>query len=147
MKKTLEQYGPLGARVSLALIFLVSGVSKLADPGAVAGYIAAKGLPLATLLAVSAGVLEVAGGLLVLLGLRARWGALALAAFLVPTTLIFHNPIGLEGMAAQMETIQLMKNLAIMGGLLAIGAFGPGSLSLDPMLARTLERRRRIEQS
>lgn len=134
--KALEQYGPLAARVLLATIFLVSGFGKLADPGASAGYIASHGLPLATLLAVGAGLLEVAGGALVLLGFRARWGALALAAFLIPTTFIFHNPVGLEGMEAQMQLIHAMKNLAIIGGLVSIAAFGSGAFSLDTSRAR-----------
>lgn len=146
MKTTLEKFGPLGARSLLALIFIMSGFSKLSDPAATGEYIASMGLPMPALLAVAAGALELAGGLLVFLGLRARWGALALAAFLVPTTVIFHNPAGLEGMAAQMQTIQVMKNLAIMGGLLAVASFGSGALSLDSVIARRKESRHAIEQ-
>lgn len=130
-----DQLGPLAGRSALALIFIVSGLGKLADPAATGAYIASKGLPLATLLAVLAGALELAGGLSVALGARARWGALALAAFLVPVTIIFHNPAGLEGMAAQMEMVQVFKNLAILGGLLTVASLGAGPLSLDSRLA------------
>lgn len=143
MKKTLEQYGPLGARVLLALIFVMSGFSKLGDPTATAGYIASKGLPAGMFLAVAVGALEIAGGVSVLLGLWARVGALALAVFLVPATIIFHNPAGLTGMQAQMEMIQVMKNLAIMGGLLAVAAFGSGAYSLDAKWAARRQARRR----
>lgn len=132
--KTLDRFGPLAARVAIALMFLSSGLFKLADPASTGGYIASKGLPLGTFLAVAAGVFELAGGASVLLGLRARWGALALVAFLIPVTFVFHNPWGLQGMAAQLEMIQVMKNLAIAGGLLAIAAFGSGPVSLDARL-------------
>lgn len=135
LQRSLDQYGPLAGRSALALLFIVSGLGKLADPATTGAYIASKGLPLATLLAVLAGAIEVAGGLSVILGARARWGALALAAFLVPVTIIFHNPAGLEGMAAQMEMIQVFKNLAILGGLLTVASLGAGPVSVDSRLA------------
>jgi putative oxidoreductase len=135
VEKSLDTFGPLAARVALALIFVMSGFAKLADPAATAGYIASKGLPLASLLAVLAATLELAAGLALVLGAKTRWAALALAAFLVPVTLIFHNPAGLEGMAAQMQMIQLLKNLSILGGLLAVASFGPGRISVDARLA------------
>jgi putative oxidoreductase len=132
----LEKYGPLAARASLALIFLLSGFGKLAALGSTAGYIASKGLPAPALLAMTAALVELVGGASVLLGWKARWGALALIAYLVPVTLLFHNPAGLEGMAAQMEVIQFLKNLAIAGGLLAVASFGPGQLALEGRRAR-----------
>jgi putative oxidoreductase len=132
----LEKFGPLAARAALALIFLLSGFGKLAAIQSTAGYIASKGLPAPALLAVTAGLVELIGGASLLVGWRARWGALALIAFLVPVTLLFHNPAGLEGMAAQMEVIQFLKNLAIAGGLLSVASFGPGQLSLDGWQAR-----------
>jgi len=135
LSSRFDQLGPLAGRSALALIFIVSGLGKLADPAATGAYIASKGLPLATLLAVLAGALEVAGGLSVALGARARWGAIALAAFLVPVTIIFHNPAGLEGMALQMEMVQVFKNLAILGGLLTVASLGAGPVSLDARFA------------
>ena len=70
------------------------------------------------------------------LGFGTRWAALALAIFLVPATGLFHNPIGLEGAAAQMQWIQVYKNLAIAGGLLAFTAFGAGPLALEARARR-----------
>ena len=98
---------------------------------ATSGYIASKGLPAPMILGVAAGVLELVAGLALLVGFRARYAALALTAFLVPVTIIFHNPIGLAGVEAQMQVIQVLKNLAIAGGLLAIATRGAGALSLD----------------
>jgi putative oxidoreductase len=129
--RTSERYGTLAARVALAAIFLVSGFGKLAGPAGTAAYIASKGLPLPMLAAIGAGVLELAGGLMLLVGLRTRWAAIALAVFLVPVTALFHNPAGLAGMEAQLQVIQVLKNLAIIGGLLSVASWGAGALSLD----------------
>lgn len=126
-----ERYGSLVARGSLAAIFLISGLGKLAGPAGTAAYIASKGLPLPMLFGVLAGVLEIGAGALLLTGVRARYAALALALFLVPVTVIFHNPLGLTGMEAQIQIIQVLKNLAIIGGLLAVTTRGAGALSLD----------------
>jgi putative oxidoreductase len=103
------------ARVLLCLVFLNAVLGKLMGFGAVAGVIAAKGLPLAPLLLVAAMALMAVGSALVICGWKARLGAILLLVFLVPTTLIFHSDV-----ADTMQRIQLLKNLAIMGGLLLV---------------------------
>ncbi|MBI3074401.1 MAG: DoxX family protein [Deltaproteobacteria bacterium] len=138
--KQMEQVAPLVGRILIAVIFIYSGIGKLADPAATAGYIGSKGLPLPMIAAVGAGVVEAVGGLALALGLFARAGAIALIAFMIPTTIIFHNPSGLDEMQARMQTIQLLKNLAIIGGLFAFVAFGAGPLSLDAWRRRASER-------
>ncbi len=75
---------------------------------------------------VAAIAIELAGGLSVLLGYKTRWGAIALTLFLIPATLIFHT-----NFADQMQTIHVMKNLAILGGLLMIIQYGAGRISFD----------------
>ena len=131
---SIERYGSLAARGGLAAIFILSGFGKLTAVAGTAAYIASKGLPAPTLLAVLAGITELGGGLLLLAGLRARAASLLLAAFLMPVTVIFHNPSGLSGMDAQMQVIQLLKNLAIIGGLLTVATRGAEALSLDGVL-------------
>ena len=117
------KYLPLVARTFLAAIFLRSGVSKILGFGATQQQIADMGLPApAAALAVSI-ALEILGSLAVILGVRARWGAVALIAFLIPTTLIFHTSAG--------EWTQFFKNLSILGGLLVVTATGSGPISLD----------------
>lgn len=131
MNSKLEKYGSLIARIAVAAIFIHGGWGKLGALEGTAAHIAAKGLPAAELGALGAALLELGGGLAIAFGIGTRRAALALAIFLVPTTWLFHNPIGLEGAAAAMQIIQVYKNLAIAGGLLALTAFGPGPLALE----------------
>ncbi|RMG94678.1 MAG: DoxX family protein [Deltaproteobacteria bacterium] len=119
------------ARTLLALIFVASGLAKIPGWDRTAAMMAAEGMPWVPLFLVGAIVVEVLGGLSVLFGYRARWGALALAAFLVPTTLIFHDFWTFAGMERQIQMIMFMKNLSIMGGLLFVAATGAGPFSLD----------------
>lgn len=131
MNTNLQHAAALGGRILLALIFIVSGWGKITGFAATAGYIASKGMPLPEVMAAGAIAVEFLGGLALLAGFKARWAALALFLFLIPTTLIFHNPAGLTGQEAQGQMINLMKNLAIMGGMLMVFAFGPGRYSID----------------
>jgi putative oxidoreductase len=103
------------ARVLLCLVFVYSLVGKLTGFAGPAAAIAAKGLPLAPVLLVAAIVLMAAGSALVISGWRSRLGAVLLLLFLVPTTMLFHGDVADAG-----ERIQLLKNLAIVGGLLLL---------------------------
>ncbi len=131
MQTNLQHTTALVGRILLALIFIVSGFSKLTGFEGTAGYIASKGLPLPQLMAAGAIAVELLGGLMIAIGFKARWAALATFLFIIPTTLIFHNPAGLDGAAAQGQFIHLMKNVSIMGGMLLVFAFGPGKFSVD----------------
>ncbi|HEV8717269.1 MAG TPA: DoxX family protein [Candidatus Binatia bacterium] len=129
----LAPYGPLFARILLALIFLLAGISKIGNFSGTQAYMVARGMPATTLLLLSATVIEIGGGLSILLGYKLRLGALLLFLFLIPTTLIFHTAFGgsFPPEQAQLQQAMLLKNLAIMGGLLAIAAQGAGAFSLD----------------
>ena len=131
MNTTQNNVVTLAGRTLLALIFIVSGFGKITGFAGTAGYMASKGMPMAEVLLVGAIAVEFLGGLMLLLGWKARWAALAIFIFIVPATLIFHNPAGLTGQDAQNQMIQVMKNLSIMGGMLMVFAFGPGAWSLD----------------
>jgi putative oxidoreductase len=116
----------LAGRILLAAVFLLSGIGKLAAPGGTQGYIAAAGLPLPPLAFIAAVIVELGGGLLLLLGYRSRLAAVVLAVFSLATAAFFHHDLG-----SQNQFIHFFKNLAIAGGLLQVAAFGPGFLSLD----------------
>ena len=128
MNNAINTNSPVPAigRLLMAAIFLLSGIGKIAAPAATIGYIAAMGLPMPSVAYIGAVVLEVGGGLLLLVGLQARLTALALAVFSVVTGLAFHHAVG-----DQNQMIHLLKNFALAGGLLQVFAFGAGAYSLD----------------
>jgi putative oxidoreductase len=126
-----QAFPVLIARVLLALMFVLAGFGKLAGLEGTAGYIASKGLPMPMVLAVATGVLELVAGAMIIVGWQARWAALALAAFTVVASVIFHNYWAMPAEQQMMQQLMFMKNLAITGGLLALFAFGAGTLSLD----------------
>lgn len=76
--------------------------------------------PWTSLLLLFGTLLELGGGLLVLLGIREKLGAALLLLFLVPTTILFHQFWFIEGSARELQTVMFLKNLAIMGGLIMV---------------------------
>ncbi|RVH38523.1 DoxX family protein [Sinorhizobium meliloti] len=118
-------------RLLLAAMFILSGFGKLGDPSGTIGYIASAGLPLPPVAYAVALAVEIGAGILLVLGHRARWVALILAAFTLASAIGFHTDF-----ADQNQMIHFMKNLAITGGFLQIAAFGAGAFSLDGRAAR-----------
>ncbi|MBE0613995.1 MAG: DoxX family protein [Burkholderiales bacterium] len=131
MNTNVQHSAALAGRILLALIFIISGYGKLKGYDATAAYMASKGLPLVALLLPLTILIELGGGLLIAIGWNARWVAAATFLFLIPVTLVFHNPAGLDAAQAQGQTIQLLKNISIMGGMLGLFAFGPGRFSIE----------------
>lgn len=121
-----QKYTPLLARTAIAVIFIHSGIGKLSDFGATQAQIASAGLPLAPLVTVFTIAFLWVGSLSLILGYKARIGAGLLLAFLIPATLVFHNPI-----VDPTQMIQFLKNLSIIGGLLMVAVYGSGPVSLD----------------
>jgi putative oxidoreductase len=120
-------------RLLLALMFLVSGLNKIADPQGTQQYMAMMGMTWATtVFYLGAIALELTGSLSLLLGYRARTGAWLLFAFMIPATVVFHTDF-----SDQNQMIHFMKNLSVMGGLIYVGLYGAGGLSMDAGLERT----------
>jgi len=113
-------------RLLIAIVFIFSGFGKIMGPEATQGYIASVGLPLPLLSYLLAIVVEIGGGLLLLIGYQTRIIGLVVAAFTIATAVFFHN-----NFADQNQLISFMKNIAITGGLLQVVAFGAGAFSLD----------------
>lgn len=130
MCKLMKQYGPLLGRFCLAIIFIIAGFNKLTGFEETAGYMASKGLPMVNLLLVMSIIIELGGGLLILVGWRARWAATAIFLFLIPVTLVFHPFWTFEGQEVAHQFNSFFKNLAIMGGMTYIMVFGSGPLSI-----------------
>ena len=144
--ETIRRYLPLVGRILIAAIFVSSGFSKFANWDSTAGYMAAKGLPAVPLLLVLAALTELLGGLSLLVGFKASAGAGLLALFLVPTTLVFHAFWTAPAAEAMTQSINFMKNIAIIGGLVSFAAYGAGAVSVDAFLQRrgVPERRREV---
>ena len=129
----------LVGRILLSLMFITAGYPKLIDPSGTAGMIAGAGLPAATALAYLAGLFEVVAGLAVLVGFQTKIAALALAAFGLFTSLVFHSgaiaipdfPQGANDLLTVFNGLMMWKNIAIGGGFLALAAAGAGAWSVD----------------
>lgn len=131
MQNLAPYAAPLG-RLLLSFMFIMSGIQKITGYAGTQGYMEMMGVPGALLPVVI--VVEIVGGVALLIGWQARWAALALAGFAVISGLLFHlvPSFGMEdAMAAQGELISFMKNMTIAGGMLMVVAFGPGAWSLD----------------
>jgi putative oxidoreductase len=123
MEKYTPYAAPLG-RFLLVLIFVMSGLQKITGYAGTQGYMEAMGVPGGLLPLVIA--VEVIGGLAVLFGFWTRTAAFLLAGFSVLSGLLFHFDL-----ADQMQTIMLLKNVAIAGGFLMLVAQDPGAYALD----------------
>jgi putative oxidoreductase len=131
MLNNLQNPLALIARVMIVLLYLPAGWGKIGGFTGTAGYIASKGLPMPQVLAAGTIAVEVGASLLLLIGLFTRWSALALAVFTVLASLFFHNYWAMPAEQQMMQSLMFWKNLAIVGGLFAITAFGPGAFSVD----------------
>ena len=131
MNRGIESWLTLIGRILLSLIFLLSGLGKIGDWSGTAGSMAAQGMVAVPFFLTMAILIELGGGLSVLLGFKARLGAWALVFYLIPVSLIFHNFWAFTGAEQRMQMINFLKNLAIMGGLLLVALRGAGKPSLD----------------
>ena len=111
-------------RILLAQLFLMAGIHKITAYVGTQGYMEAMGVPGMLLPLVI--LLEVGGGLMLVLGWKARWAAAAMGVFSLASAAIFHH-----NMADQMQMIMFMKNLSIAGGMFVLAVHGAGVLSLD----------------
>ena len=125
----MKFFVPIG-RLLFSLIFIAAGLKHFSS-GMVA-YAESQGVPLAHIAVPLAGIMAIAGGLSILLGYRAKWGALLIVLFLIPVTFMMHAfwKVG-DPMMASMQQIMFMKNLSMLGAALLIFHFGSGPLSLD----------------
>lgn len=114
------------ARVLMAYIFTIAGWGKIAGYEATIGYMEAMGVPSAMLPLTI--LLELGGGLALLLGFQTRLVALGLAVFSLITAFIFHSGVD--------DAVNFMKNMAIAGGLLLLVLQGAGKLSIDQVIEK-----------
>lgn len=136
MLNSLHNPLSLVGRLLMAVLFLPAGISKIAGFAGTVGYIASKGVPLPEVAAIIAIIIEVVGGIALILGFKTRWAALALAAFTLVATVMFHNYWTLPAEQQMMQQLMFMKNIAVIGGLLTLAAWGAGAWSVDGKSSR-----------
>lgn len=137
---SIEKYSNQAAligRVLYASMLLLFGYGKITAFSGTVGYMSSLGLPLPSLVTLIAIIVEIGGGLLMLVGYQTRVVALGLAIYVLVTAFIGHFQLG------DLNQFQhFMKNIAIVGGSLAFVAFGAGAYSLDALKPRTLDKGR-----
>ena len=131
MLNSLQNPLALIARVFLALLFVPAGFNKIAGFAGTVGYITSKGVPLPEVAAAIAVAVELGLGLLLLVGLQTRWAALGIALFTLVITFIFHNFWAVPADQVMLQQLNLLKNIAIVGGLFSVAAWGGGAWSVD----------------
>ena len=120
----MSPYMHLSGRILLALIFIISGLGKLANPAGTAGFMESMGVP--GMLVWPTMALEILGGIALVIGFQTRIAAFALAVFSIAAAVIFHH-----NFADQIQMIMFLKNLSIAGGLLLLSASGALALGVD----------------
>lgn len=131
MFNALQNPLALIGRALLALLFVPAGFSKLTGFAGSVGYITSKGVPLPELAAAAAVGVELGLGLLLLVGFQTRWAALGIALFTLVISCIFHNFWGAPAAQVMAQSQLFFKNMAIVGGLLTVAAWGAGAWSVD----------------
>ncbi|MFB2856028.1 DoxX family protein [Aeromonas allosaccharophila] len=119
----------LAGRVLLALMFVIAGWSKIGGYAGTQGYMEAMGVPGFMLPLVI--LLELGGGLAIVLGLFTRSLSVLMAGFTLMAAFIFHYQP-----AEQMQMLMFMKNVSVAGGFLALAAAGAGAFSVDARLGK-----------
>jgi putative oxidoreductase len=119
------------ARFCVALIFIISGAGKIFGFAQTAAMMGKLGFPMPDFFLTGAIALEIIGGLMLLFGYKTKIAALLLIIFMIPATLIFHTANLGDPAQTQLQMIQTLKNLAIIGALIKFFADGAGAFSLD----------------
>jgi putative oxidoreductase len=118
-------------RILVAYMFIPAGIAKVMGFAGTVGYISSVGLPLPALGAVIAIIVEIGAGAALLLGYKTRIAAIVLAVFTLAASFFFHPYWAVPEAQKMVVTLLFTKNIAIVGGLLALAAFGAGRLSID----------------
>ncbi|WP_319419385.1 DoxX family protein [Pleurocapsa sp. FMAR1] len=120
------EYIALAARICLCLIFFKAGISHITGFSGLIKTISSQGLPLASVLAAGTVFFQLLGAVSLLIGYKIEIGSILLIIFLIPASLVFHNPI-----ADPSQINDFLKNIGLIGGLLMLIYAGSGALSID----------------
>jgi putative oxidoreductase len=122
---------PLLARLALGGLFVLFGIRSIMAFAGSVGYFTKLGFPAPEAMVAVAIVIQILGGLALIIGWKTRWAAWLLVAYVVIATLMAHRYWEYDAAQYVAQMTNFYKNLAIIGGLLMIATFGPGSMSVD----------------
>lgn len=122
---------PLLGRMLIAALFLVAGVRKALAFAGTVGYFTKLGVPAPEIMTALAIIVEIGGAVLLILGWRTRWVAWLLIVFTAAATYFGHRFWEVDAAQFGNQLNHFLKNVAIVGGLLMLSAFGPGRASAD----------------
>ena len=131
MFNNLQNPLSLLGRILLASLFLPAGIGKLTDFSGTVGYITSAGMPVPVAAAAIALTVEILGGLALIAGFGTRVAALVLAVFTLVASFYFHNYWSVPAEQQFVTQLLFFKNIAVVGGLLTLAAWGAGTWSLD----------------
>ena len=120
----------IAGRILFSVLFIFSALGHFKQ--STIGFAASKGVPFASFVVPFSGVMELVGGISILIGYEARIGAWLLVLFMIPVTFVFHAFWKIKDpMQKQMEMATFLKNISILGGALILTYFGSGQLSIQ----------------
>jgi putative oxidoreductase len=127
----LQNAMALLGRILLALVFVPASFNKISGFSDTVGYSAAVGLPFPEAGVTAAILIELLGGIALLIGFQSRFAAFSLAVFTLVASFFFHAYWTVPAEQQMIQQLMFFKNIAIVGGLLAFTAFGTGAISVD----------------
>ena len=131
MLNTLKNPLDLAGRVLIALLFLPAGIQKMTGFAGTVGYAASAGMPMPEISVGIGMMIEILGGLAILLGWKTRWVALILGFFTLVASFFFHKFWSVPADAAMVQQLLFWKNIAVVGGLLGYADHGAAAWSVD----------------
>ncbi len=124
----------LVGRILLGVFFLDNAYNHFKNSGALSGYALSKNVPMPKVAVLGSGALLLIGGVSMILGFYPHVGIAALVLFLVPVTYTMHAFWKEQDQARQMDRIQFMKNMAILGAILMLLSLPlPWAMSISGM--------------
>jgi putative oxidoreductase len=136
MCNIIKQYGPLLGRIFISVVFIIGSILKARTFEISSSYLASQGVGFSDAVLVLIISIEMIGGTLILIGLKARIAAMGLFLYLIVATLFFHPYWTFEGAELMKHFHLFFRNLAIMGGMVFVMVHGSGPLSIENKLKK-----------
>ena len=119
------------ARILVVAIFVYTGISKLTHFDGTSHMIAEKGIPLAAVATAIAILIELGGAIAIIIGWQTKLAAAIQFVYLIFITITYHNFWAAPPQLHDVQLLNFLKNIGIMGGLLFLATRGAGASAVD----------------